>query len=61
MAINLAPADLPKEGALLDLPMAVGIAVAMGEAKPPERAILMGSWPLMEGLERQGALCLQLF
>lgn len=26
IAVNLAPADLPKEGALLDLPMAVGIA-----------------------------------
>ncbi|MCD6184028.1 MAG: YifB family Mg chelatase-like AAA ATPase [Thermovirga sp.] len=46
VAINLAPADLPKEGALLDLPMAVGIAVAMGEAKPPERAILMGELAL---------------
>jgi magnesium chelatase family protein len=46
VAINLAPADLPKEGALLDLPMAVGIAVAMGEASPPEGAILMGELAL---------------
>lgn len=30
VAINLAPADIPKEGALLDLSMAVGIACSQG-------------------------------
>jgi len=30
IVINLAPADLPKEGAIYDLPMAVGVLVARG-------------------------------
>jgi len=30
ISVNLAPADLPKEGALLDLPIAVGIAKEVG-------------------------------
>ncbi|HAG23044.1 MAG TPA: ATP-dependent protease, partial [Synergistaceae bacterium] len=46
VAINLAPADLPKEGALLDLPMAVGIARAMGEIPPVGEAICMGELAL---------------
>lgn len=31
ITVNLAPADLPKEGASFDLPMAVGILASMGE------------------------------
>lgn len=31
MTINLAPADLPKEGARLDLPIALGILIASGQ------------------------------
>jgi len=46
IAINLAPADLPKEGALLDLPMAMGLARAAGRADWGERALFMGELAL---------------
>ncbi len=36
IVVNLAPADLPKEGSLYDLPIAVGILVCMGIVKLPE-------------------------
>jgi magnesium chelatase family protein len=32
--VNLAPADLPKEGGRFDLPIALGIAIASGQLKP---------------------------
>jgi len=35
IVVNLAPADLPKEGAHYDLPIALGIMAAMG-ALPPD-------------------------
>ena len=35
ITVNLAPADLPKEGSHYDLPIALGLMVAMG-ALPPE-------------------------
>lgn len=34
LTINLAPADLPKEGARLDLPIAMGILAASGQVEP---------------------------
>ena len=34
LTINLAPADLPKEGARLDLPIAMGILAASGQLEP---------------------------
>ena len=34
--VNLAPADLPKEGSCYDLPIAVGILACLGEIKLPE-------------------------
>ncbi|MDR1650335.1 MAG: YifB family Mg chelatase-like AAA ATPase [Synergistaceae bacterium] len=46
IAINLAPADLPKEGALLDLPMAVGMARAAGAVDHGGRGIFMGELAL---------------
>lgn len=46
IAINLAPADLPKEGALLDLPMAVGLAKASGRVDLPDGAAFMGELAL---------------
>jgi magnesium chelatase family protein len=46
IAINLAPADLPKEGALLDLPMAVGLACASGRLSCGEKALYMGELAL---------------
>lgn len=46
IAINLAPADLPKEGALLDLPMAIGLARASGRVSWEEKALFMGELAL---------------
>ncbi|MDR1915989.1 MAG: YifB family Mg chelatase-like AAA ATPase [Synergistaceae bacterium] len=46
IAINLAPADLPKEGALLDLPMAVGLAKAAGRIEYSKHALFMGELAL---------------
>lgn len=46
IAINLAPADLPKEGALLDLPMAVGLAQAAGKIDCGRGALFMGELAL---------------
>lgn len=48
VTINLAPADLPKEGSHYDLPIAVGLMVAMG-LLPPEVAqdyVVMGELSL---------------
>jgi len=42
VSINLAPADIPKEGALLDLPIALGIMRASGALKSCPRALYMG-------------------
>ncbi len=36
ITVNLAPADVPKEGGRFDLPIALGILVASGELKLPE-------------------------
>ena len=46
IAINLAPADLPKEGALLDLPMAVGLANGAGMINCREPSLFMGELAL---------------
>ena len=46
IAINLAPADLPKEGALLDLPMAVGLALMTGKINSDEPAFFLGELAL---------------
>lgn len=34
ITVNLAPADLPKEGPLFDLPIAIGILIASGQIEP---------------------------
>lgn len=34
ITINLAPADLPKEGSHYDVPIALGLLVAMGASRP---------------------------
>ena len=48
ITVNLAPADLRKEGAAFDLPMAVGILSATGVVKPGrlDRALVMGELSL---------------
>ncbi|MCF7936151.1 MAG: YifB family Mg chelatase-like AAA ATPase [Synergistales bacterium] len=46
VAVNLAPADLPKEGALLDLPMALGMALKEGTCSSVASALYMGELAL---------------
>ena len=46
IAVNLAPADLPKEGSLLDLPIAVALACEKEYCSPPGAAIYMGELAL---------------
>ena len=48
ITVNLAPAELRKEGAAFDLPMAVGILCATGLVKPGrlDRALVMGELSL---------------
>lgn len=48
ITVNLAPADLRKEGAAFDLPMALGILSATGLIKPDrlERALVLGELSL---------------
>ncbi len=48
ITINLAPADIRKDGAALDLPMAMGILGAMGIARPKDgrRFVFMGELSL---------------
>jgi magnesium chelatase family protein len=42
IAMNLAPADLPKVGSLLDLPMAVGLARESGAVNVAEPSLFLG-------------------
>ena len=46
VAINLAPADIPKEGALLDLAIAVGIASVQGGVKVKKPSLFIGELAL---------------
>src|SRR6266481_2032212 len=46
ITINLAPANLRKEGAGFDLPMALGILGAMGTAPPADDYLLVGELSL---------------
>lgn len=62
ITVNLAPADLPKEGSAYDLPIAVGILVANGEIVLKDTGIFFGELSL-NGLLRhtKGALLVALF
>lgn len=52
ISVNLAPADIPKEGALLDLPIALGMLTATGDLKQCPRALYMGELALDGRLRR---------
>ena len=52
VAVNLAPADLPKEGALLDLPIALAMMCSAGLLKPQKPALYMGELALDGRLRR---------
>lgn len=62
ITVNLAPADLPKEGSAYDLPIAIGILVANGDIELKERGLFFGELSLDGGLRHtKGALLLALF
>ena len=46
LTVNLAPAELRKEGTALDLPIAVAIALARAGKPPPERSVFLGELAL---------------
>ena len=50
--VNLAPADLPKEGSHYDLPIALGILAAMGVI-PPD---VLGGWAAIGELSLDGRI-----
>lgn len=52
ISVNLAPADIPKEGALLDLPIALGMMKSAGVLKNCPKALYMGELALDGRLRR---------
>jgi magnesium chelatase family protein len=57
ITVNLAPADLRKEGPLYDLPIAVGILIASGQAPEPRRdCVLLGELSLDGRLRHTGGM-----
>lgn len=52
ISVNLAPADIPKEGGLLDLPIALGMLQATGHLNDYPRALYMGELSLDGRLRR---------
>lgn len=62
IVVNLAPADLPKQGSFYDLPIAVGILTLLTNCPLPQRGLFFGELSL-EGKLRytRGALLLALF
>ncbi len=62
ITVNLAPADIPKEGSFYDLPIAVGILSAVLDFRIPEKALFFGELSLDGSLRHtKGALLLALF
>ncbi|MBR6900849.1 MAG: YifB family Mg chelatase-like AAA ATPase [Synergistaceae bacterium] len=52
ISVNLAPADIPKEGSLLDLPIALGMMKAAGYLNNSPKALYMGELALDGRLRR---------
>jgi len=62
IVVNLAPADVPKQGSFYDLPIAVGILGAVMGYKLPEKSLFFGELSLDGSLRHtKGALLLALF
>ncbi|MCP4652039.1 MAG: YifB family Mg chelatase-like AAA ATPase [Candidatus Omnitrophica bacterium] len=62
IVVNLAPADVPKQGSFYDLPIAVGILATVIGCKLPERSLFFGELSLDGTLRHtKGALLLALF
>ncbi len=62
ITVNLAPADVPKEGSFYDLPIAIGILASALRFKIPEKSLFFGELSLDGSLRHtKGALPLALF
>ena len=62
ITVNLAPADLPKEGSFYDLPIAVGIISALTGFEVPKKFIFYGELSLDGGLRHtKGSLLISMF
>ncbi|MBU2265385.1 YifB family Mg chelatase-like AAA ATPase [Patescibacteria group bacterium] len=62
ITVNLAPADIPKEGSVYDLPIAVGILSTLTGCKVPEKSLFFGELSLDGSLRHtKGALLMALF
>jgi len=62
ITINLAPADIPKEGSFYDLPIAVGILSGVLDFRIPEKTLFFGELSLDGSVRHtKGALLLALF
>lgn len=60
--VNLAPADVPKEGSFYDLPIAVGILSSVMDCRLPDESLFFGELSLDGTLRHtKGALLLALF
>jgi len=62
ITVNLAPADVPKEGSAYDLPIAVGILAALTDCLIPAKSLFFGELSLSGDLRHtKGALLLAVF
>lgn len=62
ITVNLAPADIPKEGSHYDLPIAIGILASMLDIHIPDKSLFFGEVSLDGSLRHtKGALLLALF
>src|SRR5690349_13070028 len=56
ITVNLAPADVPKEGGRFDLPIALGLLIASGQLKVPEGSPVLSRCELYGELALDGEL-----
>jgi len=62
ITVNLAPADIPKEGSFYDLPIAIGILSAMGRYPIPKKTLFFGELSLDGSVRHtKGSLLFALF
>ena len=62
ITVNLAPADIPKEGSFYDLPIALGIVKSVLPFSLPEKSLFFGELSLVGSLRHtRGAFLLALF
>lgn len=62
ITVNLAPGDVPKEGSLYDLPIAVGILSSVLEFSVPEKSLFLGELSFDGSLRHtKGAFLMALF